>query len=185
MKKIIISILAIFVVATLSAQEKKDMYLAGHLGISTASVSIGSNGSNATKFSLTPEFGYFAAKNFRIGASFSYALSTSSETDSSEHTIAITPNLAYYVRIMKAFYYTPTLEIGFVCGINGKVTSPGFGLGLALGSFEFRPTTKFGLSLNLLTFEYSMRTVKGSKENLNGVSFHLGMSPTLGLKYYF
>ena len=184
MKKIIVSLLAIFAVATLSAQNKGDMYAAGHLGISTASTSVGSQGYNSTQFSLTPEFGYFIAKNFRIGASFTYALSTATYS-TSEHIIAIKPNLAYYIRIMNSFYYTPSLDLGFVCSIADQGTSPGFAFGLSLGSFEFRPTTKFGIAVNLLTFEYNMMKQKGVKEKINAINFRLGVSPTLGLKYYF
>ena len=60
MKKIIVSVLALFTFATtLSAQNKGDMYLGGHLGITTTSITINSIGQNTTQFSLTPEYGYF------------------------------------------------------------------------------------------------------------------------------
>ena len=193
MKKIIVSVLALFAFATtLSAQNKGDMYLGGHLGITTTSITINSIGQNTTQFSLSPEYGYFVAKNFRIGASLSYELTTNgvmmSEGNSTAlHSISITPNIAYYIRIMNSFYYTPSFEIGFVCGIAGGKALPGFGLGLALGSFEFRPSTKFGLSLNILSFNYNMMSYKeeGVKFSVNGVNFSLGMTPSIGLKYYF
>ena len=86
---------------------------------------------------------------------------------------------------MNSFYYAPSLDLGFVCSITDQGTSPGFAFGLALGNFEFRPTTKFGIAVNLLTFEYNMRKMKGVKEKVNGINFSLGVSPTLGLKYYF
>lgn len=192
MKKIVISVLAIFAVATtLSAQNKGDMYLGGHLGIATTSITIDSIGQNSTQFTLTPEYGYFVAKNFRIGATLSYGFTTSGlktgDTTATMHTISINPNIAYYIRVMNSFYYTPGLEVGFVCGVAGGQALPGFGLGLSLGSFEFRPSSKLGLSLNILSFNYMMLNYKnsGTKFNVNGVNFRLGMTPSIGVKYYF
>ena len=184
MKKFIISLLAIISVATLSAQTKGEMYAGGSLGIGTYSLISGNNNITAADFNIAPEFGYFAANNFKIGASISYGLESGNPLT---HTIQIMPNMAYYVRVCDKFYYTPELQFGFVCGIREDISMPGFGLGLSLGSFEFRPTQKFALSVSLLSLQYTLMTYHDNNETLNmsGVNFRFGTTPSVGLKYYF
>ena len=192
MRKIIVTILAVFAIATLSAQDRGEMYLGGNLGISTSSISINKAGTNTTDFIIAPEYGYFVAKNFRVGASAAYTLTTGvatgSENATTLHTLAIMPNVAYYIRIMNSFYYTPSIELGFVCGVASGSVLPGCGLGLSLGSFELRPSSRFGIAFNLLSFEYTMMKYKVGNDQrigVNGVNFRLGMTPSIGLKYYF
>lgn len=75
-----------------------------------------------------------------------------------------------------------------IAGIaGGGIVMPGFGVGLNLGSFEFRPTNKFGVSINLLSFSYALLTYKDEYFNSksNAVNFNLGLSPSVGIKYYF
>ena len=99
------------------------------------------------------------------------------------------PNLAYYVRLCDKFYYTPGLELGFVSTFSKDLSMPGFGLDVNLGSFEFRPTNKLGISMNALSLSYAYRTYKesysGVRINSNAVDFSLGISPSIGVKYYF
>lgn len=184
MKKIIISLLAIISVTTISAQNKGEMYAGGSLGIGTSSLISEGESATSVSFNIAPEFGYFVANNFKIGASISYGLESGNP---STHTLQIMPNMAYYARICDKFYYTPGLQLGFVCGISDGVSMPGFGVGLSLGSFEFRPTQKFALSVSLLSFEYVVMTYRYEdfKFNMSGVNFRLGTTPSVGIKYYF
>lgn len=184
MKKIILSLLAIVSIATLSAQNKGEMYVGGSLGVGTSSLISGSESVTGATFNIAPEFGYFAANNFKVGAAISYGLESG---DPATHSIQIMPNMFYYVRVCDKFYYTPGVELGFVCGISEGVSMPGFGVGLSLGCFEFRPTQKFALSVSLLSFDYMLLTYKGDwgKINVSGVEFRLGTTPSIGLKYYF
>lgn len=184
MKKVILTLLAIISVTTLSAQKKGEMYVGGSIGIGTSSlISEGESITSAT-FNIAPEYGYFAANNFKVGAYISYGLESG---DPSMHTIQIMPNMAYYVRICDKFYYTPGLAFGFVCGVSEGVSMPGFGVGLSLGSFEFRPTQRFALSVSLLSFDYVLMTYRYDdfKLNMSAVNFRLGTTPSVGIKYYF
>lgn len=103
------------------------------------------------------------------------------------------PEAAYYVKIIDKFYYTPTFQFGFACGIMGKtamtesIAMPGFGLGLQLGAFEFRPSPKFGVSLSLLNLEYIFTCYKEDIIDYkhNAIAFRLGGSSSIGLRYYF
>ena len=186
MKKVIISLLAILAVTTLSAQNKGDMYAGGSFGLGTTSLISGGESTTALSFEIAPEYGYFVTNNFKIGASISYGVESGNPV---RHSFQIMPNLAYYVRICDKFYYTPGAELGFVCDVNDGVSMPGFGVGLSLGSFEFRPTEKFGLSVNLLSIDYMLMTYRqrdlNLKLNVNGINFRLGTTPSVGLKYYF
>lgn len=186
MKKLSICLLAIFATSIFctSAQQKGDMYVGGSFGIGTNSSIIDGSSSTSLSFEIAPEFGYFVANNFRIGASLSYGISYNGSTI---HEFTIMPNLAYYLRICDNFYYTPGLELGFALGASSGITMPGFGMGLNLGSFEFRPTKKLGMSVNLLSFSYALMSHKNEyySVNSNSVSFNLGLSPSVGVKYYF
>lgn len=184
MKKLVISLLAIIAVATVSAQQKGEMYAGGSLGVGTTSTILDGSSSTSVTFGIAPEFGYFVAKNFRIGASIAYELGYNG---GAVHSFTIMPNLAYYVEICDKFHYTPGVELGFALAASGGLVMPGFGVGLNLGSFEFRPTNKFGVSINLLSFSYALLTYKDEyfKSKSSAVNFNLGLSPSVGIKYYF
>lgn len=185
MRKIIITLLAVITVtAVSSAQQKGDMYVGGALGVGTTSLIVGGESSTGVSFGIAPTFGYFVADKFKIGGSVAYNVEVG---DSASHAIQVMPNIAYYVELCKNFYYTPGLELGFVCGVTEGITMPGFGVGLSLGSFEFRPTPKFGFEVNLLSFSYVLLTYNDDymRFNSNGVVFDLGLNPSVGLKYYF
>ena len=183
MKKLLVCIVAICTITNLSAQTKGEVYVGGNLGISTASIISGGESASAIKFCIAPEFGYFAANNFKVGVSLGYGI------ENSTHTLEIMPNIEYYAKICDGFYYTPGIGVGFVAGFGEGIAMPGFGLALALGSFEFHPTPKFGLSVSLLSLSYTHLTYKddyyGLRLNTNGVNFNLGINPSVGLKYYF
>ena len=188
MKKICICLLAILSTSAIcaSAQTKGDMFVGGNLGISTTSFIVEGESSTGLNFNIAPEFGYFVADNLKIGASISYGIEFA---DYATHTLSVLPNIAYYVKVCDNFYYTPGVELGFAAGFTEDLSMPGFGLGVNLGSFEFRPTNKFGLSMNLLSLSYVLLTYKdkdyGVRFNSNGVNFNLGVSPSIGIKCYF
>ena len=183
MKRFFISLLAIISVATLSAQNRGEVFAGGSIGIGTTSFISSGKSMTDTNFNIAPEFGYFAINNLKIGASISYGL----VSGESRHTIQIMPNIAYHLLICDKFYYTPGIALGFMCNLSKDVSMPGFGLGLSLGSFEFRPTPKLGFSINLLAFEYSIMTSRYEdvKLKISGVNFRLGSTPSIGVRYYF
>ena len=158
---------------TSAAQEKGDKYIGGNMKFAVSSA--GSNGymSTGTYFSIAPEFGYFITDKIKVGGEISYELS------SNAHVIAITPNIAYYQRIIDKLYYTPQLSIGGGVGIYSGYEAGIFTISLNLALFEYRPTAKFGISTSLINLSYSLidRTD----------SFNLGIlySPSIGFHYYF
>lgn len=196
MKKLLTCLLAIVAVSTLSAQQKGEMYFGGSIGVVT-STSIASE-TSATGFglSLEPEFGGFVADKFCIGFSVGYGLETANRTFAALHALGVMPKMAYYVRLADNFYYTPTLQFGFVCGLTKEmsgcivetITMPGFGVGLSLAGFEFRPTPKFGITLSLLELNYTYLNYKendyATYQN-SSIDFRFGGSSTIGLRCYF
>ena len=117
----------------------------------------------------------------RVGGSIGYQLiSSDGETT---HGLTAGPSLAYYVRLCDRFYYTPQLAVGFAFASTDGTSGYGFDAGLSLGAFEIRPSAHIGLSVSLLTLGYSYLSYSGT--GVNGVSFQLGISPTVGFKYYF
>lgn len=182
MKKLLFPVLALMLcIPTLSAQSKGDKYVGGIIGITTTSISIDGSSASQTTFGFAPKFGYFASDKLRIGGSIGYQLiSANGETT---HGLTAGPSLAYYVRLCDRFYYTPQLAVGFAFASTDGTSGYGFDAGLSLGAFEIRPSSHIGLSIGLLTLDYSYLSYSGT--GVNGVSFQLGISPTVGFKYYF
>ncbi|MBR0339247.1 MAG: outer membrane beta-barrel protein [Alistipes sp.] len=183
MKKLFITLIALCSITALSAQNKNEMYVGGHIGVTTSSLMLDNNRATSVGFGIAPEYGYFAARNLRIGASVAY------EFEDKIHTLEVMPNIAYYVEICDGFYYTPTLELGLSVSVMDDIGMPGFGIGLSLGSFEFRPTPKLGVAIDLLSLSYAMLTYEDHDYDLNittrSVNFDFGVSPSIGIKYYF
>ena len=182
-KKLFISILALCTISAVSAQRKGEMYVGGNVGVTTSSLMLNKVNTTSVGFGIAPEYGYFAARNLRIGASLSYAY------EDAIHTVEVMPNIAYYVEICDGFYYTPTLALGLSVSVTDNIGMPGFGVGLSLGSFEFRPTPRLGVSVDLLSLSYAMLSYEDHDLDLDittrSVNFNFGISPSVGIKYYF
>lgn len=184
MKRLIICALAFLAVSvqSVSAQDKGDKYVGGMLGVGVSANFVEGISSTATNVGIAPEFGYFVANKLKVGAGIGYSLSISGATT---HVLTVSPNVAYYVKLCNNFYYTPAFEIGFAYGHSEGLDGVGFGLGLSLAGFEFRPSTHFGLSVNLLSLNYVFLSYPDYGVNSNGVTFNLGVNPSVGVKYYF
>lgn len=183
MKRVIIFLLAVICTTTIYAQNKGDKYIGGNVGVSTTAIISDGAGSAGISLSIQPEFGYFIAENFKVGASFGYGY------NSDTHSIALTPNLAYYVKVCDNLYYVPGIEAGFVLGVSGGIAMPGFGIGASLGRFEFKPKQKFGISVDMLSFAYVSLTYRdvytGTRFTSNCLNFNFIANPTISVKYYF
>lgn len=162
MKKYLLSLMALCCSAVLFAQEKGEMYLGGTLDLSvgtqktilsSGSISESADNPMTTSFGLGVEYAYFAAKNFRLALSVSYGMS-SQPTDkvgnkwyrTNTNLFSINPNIAYYVKIVDKFYYTP--EIGVSFGF-GNIKSP-----LTETSTYTSPYSTWDIYANLIAFEY-------------------------------
>ncbi len=172
-QKIILLLLCCIAIGELHAQEKGEMFWGGKAGIGIQSHM---DSEVYASFNLAPEFGYFVAKNFRIGAQVEYGIFN---VDSAYHLFTIGPRFAYYVKLVDRLYYVP--EIGFygAMGVDGGYTAGGIGVDINLFSLEFRPTSRIGLALNVASLQYiNMNEVDSLELNLAG-------STQIGFRYYF
>ena len=174
MKKVLYLLLCLSAMftGTVMAQEKGEMFVGGSLGLGITTIN--DEGTAAT-FKIAPEYAYFVADNFRVGAdlSFSYA--------DELITFAIEPTFSYYVRLVDKLYYTPELRIG-----GGLISSDGysaglFTFGLDLFALEFMPTNQIGLSLSLVNISFMALP----EYELNTFNFSLISSPQFSFRYYF
>lgn len=186
MKRILIcSILFIASLSVASAQQKGDKYIGGSLHLATAtSISDGSSSTNV-EFGLAPEFSYFVANKFRVGLSASYSLAHSIDFNITAHTLAIGPNIAYYVKLSDNFYYTPEFFIGFTYSGDKYLDSYGCGIALSIVGFEFKPKPNIGIAFNVLSLGYTFLSLPDWDISTNGLSFQLGLKSSIGFKYYF
>lgn len=169
MKRLFIAAVILFLsYNAASAQQKGDVYLGGMAGLA---IQAGSSGLSAG-FALQPEFGYFVADKWRVGASIGYSYN-------GIHTLTVLPNFAYYARLCDGMYYTPGAEAGFVMAAKGGAY-PGFDIALSLFSLEFRPTKHFGFTANLASLNFMAVTSAGWSTTLS-----IGANHSFGVKYYF
>ena len=178
MKKFLVIVVAMVLCSSAAfAQQKGDKYIGGSAGVVIQSIGIDGDSAVAAGFGIQPEFGYFVADKLKLGVSLGYGI------DSGMHTFTLMPNISYYARLCDGLYYTPGLELGFAMGASEGFVVPGFGLSAHLFTLEFRPSEHFGFSANLLSLNFVALTSGGATVSV--VDFNLGMSPTVGFKYYF
>lgn len=184
MKRLIFFALASIVsLQAASAQQKGEKYIGGYLGISTSSTSISSLPSTtSTVFGIAPEFGGFVTDRLRLSGAIAYELVSESDPT---HALTIGPSVAYYVRLCDKFYYTPEVGIGFAYTSTSDLKGYGFTTRLALVAAELRPSARLGISFSLLALDYTQLSFPDMDISGSSVQFNLGISPTIGFKYYF
>ena len=153
----VVAVLSMFA-ATANAQSKGDMYVGGNLGLRVSS---------GTTFTINPEFGYFVADKWKVGAELGFT--------TVGNRFSVMASGAYYLRIVDNLYYTPGVAIGGGFAKNAN----SFTVDLRLGAIEFQPVDNIALSLNVVNLDYT-RIYKS-----NNVAFNLLYSPSIGFRYYF
>lgn len=174
MKKItfLFVVMAMFAL-TSSAQKKEQMYVGGTLGFSIQNYSSNGYSTSATSFNITPEFGYFFADRFKVGAELGYALS------GGVHTLLVMPNIAYYLPIVDKLYYTPQFSVGGGIVAASGYANAAFAMSLNLAAIEYQPAQNMAISLSLVDLSYTRAN------QTNGIGFYFLTTPTVGFRYYF
>ena len=208
------SILLACTTFSVSAQEKGEMSLGGQLNLSTGSIAqsfVNNRGlreetksPSNTSFMLGVGYDYFAAKNFRIAIWVGYELAAEpSEKVGSKwyyntaNLFHIDPSIAYYVKIVNNFFYTPTIylpfNIGYVKVPVSESTSTvvpclGGGIYAYPVSFEFRITEHFAMECGYGYLGFTSTKVQnvntGADIITNTFAFKLN-SLSICAKYYF
>lgn len=200
--------LAIITCGSVSAQKKGEVSIGGIIGISGGYSSVRSAESGtpaSTSFSAGGEFGWFFADNWRLGASVQYALESNPYDESSDgwlrqntNLVLVGPDLTYYLKIRDGFFFTPGVAMfGTVGSVKVETRDiyvsknvVGYGVELAPGAFEFRPTPHFAFSVSFLTLGYSFTNIKKVGQNdydvkTDVLTYNLAIQPSIGLRYYF
>lgn len=112
--------------------------------------------------------------------------------------VLVVPDLAYYLKIRDGFFFTPQVTVFGTVGSVKVETADiyvskdvvGYGVELAPGAFEFRPTPHFAFSVRFLTLGYSFTNIKKVGQNdydikTDVVTYNLAIQPSIGLRYYF
>ena len=146
MKKIIVLLFCLSAIcaSNVFAQKKGDMYVGGTVGFGLTTYT-----SEEVKLSdftgiITPEYSYFVADNFRIGAELSFNLADNGAI------FNLSPSFAYYLELVDNFYFTPEITIGGGLIAGKNLALGAFSLGINLVGFELRPTKHVGISLNMI-----------------------------------
>lgn len=176
MKKIVVLLVCLSAIfaSNVFAQVKGDMYVGGTVGFGVTTYT-----NEAVKLSdftgiIIPEFSYFFADNFRIGADLSLNFADNGGI------FTLSPSFAYYVELLDNFYYTPEITIGggFIAGKNLALGT--FSLGINLIGFEFKPLKHIGISVNVDNSSYIFMP----KDSSSSVHFAILPSVALGFRYY-
>ncbi len=198
MKKIILSVAAVFAFGFANAQEKEEVkggmgYAKGNMFISGA-VSIGSEKTGdvkSTGFEIEPKFGYFVTNNIAVGAKVGYT------SDKAENALGDTMDQSKMtLGAFGRYYFAPASQfslfgqLGFdYSTVDNKLTDIkeneiGVGLGLGLSYFM---SNNFAIEASWAGLEYTSNDNGG-----NGVdktsNFGLGLdmrSINFGLTYKF
>ena len=184
MKKLLCCTLFIFVSCTIvSAQKQGEMFVGGIMGVSTASFSADDTDNSNTYFRLAPEFGYFVRDKLRIGGSLGYSFAPLEGRTT--HTLTLGPNIAYYFKLCDRIYYAPEVGLRFAYASFDGVSGFGLDTEFKLGAFEYCHSGKWGIALNLMSLNYTTLSFSGENATSNDIKFQLGISPTVGFRYYF
>jgi len=140
MKRILLFTL-LFIGLNAQAQLDKNTMMAGGSLTFNRYTPKNSNGTSSTWFSLNPDFGYFVADNFAVGAGFSF-----NGYGSGNNIVYFSPYLRYYV---KKFYLQSKFEYGRLNSQSNSNLS--FDLGYALflnDNVALEPAFYFSQNLN-------------------------------------
>lgn len=176
MKKFVVLLLCLSAICAgdVLAQKKGDMYVGGTVGFGVTTYT-----SEEVKLSdftgiVTPEYAYFVADNFRIGADLSCSLADNGGI------FNLSPTFAYYLELLDNFYFTPEITIGGGVIVGKDLALGAFSLGINLIGFELRPSKHIGISLNVDNSSYFFLP----KDSSSSMHFAILPSVALGFRYY-
>lgn len=179
MKRSLLLVVALCLLSSwgVSAQKRGDMYIGGSAGLAVSAQFVDGISAAGVGVEIAPEFGYFVNDHLKLGANLGYAY------QSEINILTLGPDLTYYIPLCEGLYYTPGVTCQFAMAIVDGMGLLGVGAGLNLFALEFRPTKHFGFSASVVSLTYV--GLFKSYASLNTVSFGLGVSPSVGFKYYF
>lgn len=198
MKKVILTVAAVFALSFANAQEKSsegfskgNLFMSGSINLSNSKWAASGNYEESA-FTLAPSLGYFVSENFALGIGLNVSNSTAKATTNSTETKTSTVGLA----LMGRYYFTPSSKFStFVHGEfdyltmtmdPGSLKVNGLGLGVAPG-FNYFVSKNLALETSFAILNYSTAKVDvaGAEAATN---FKLGIDLSrinFGLAYKF
>lgn len=192
MKKIVLSIAALFVFVATFAQTKGEKYIAATASASFGSQDVATHNVLSTDNAKSPlgstisiqgELGVFIADKVRVGLAIGVPFTSTPTTQSGSDWlyaktlgINITPNLAFYGRITDSFFYAPELGFAYetgryeedvVASYSFDAKYSGWGVSANLLSFEFRINPQIALGVSAGALSYLKVTVKADTSAAN------------------
>ncbi|MEO0037857.1 MAG: hypothetical protein RIQ59_1068 [Bacteroidota bacterium] len=200
MKKIVLTVAAVFVLSFANAQDKKesdegfskgDVFMSGSFNISNSKWASSGNYEESA-FTFAPSLGYFVSENFALGLGLNLSNSSAKATSSSAESKTSTVGLA----LMGRYYFTPSSKFSsFVHGEfdyltmtmdPGSLKANGYGFAIAPG-FNYFVSKNLALetSIGMLSYASAKADVAGAQASTN---FKLGLDFSkinFGLSYKF
>jgi len=176
MKKILMTLAAVCVAATMNAQ----VYVGGGVGFGTTS----HDGNTKTSFKILPEIGYNLDENWAVGITFGYS-QDKSYADVKTKMFQVSPYVRYtFVKLDKVnIFVDGAVDYIHTAVDDAKVN--GFGIGLKPGvAVNLNDKLSFVSHLGFLGYQYSKGNEDGAKA-YNTFGFDFDNNISFGLYYNF
>lgn len=179
MKKIMMTLAALAVAATMNAQ----VYVGGGVGFSTAS----NDGNSTTSFKIIPEIGYNLDENLAVGISFGYAQNETklNGVKTTNKEFEISPYLRYtFLKLDRVnVFFDGGLTYNHQDNAGTKINS--FGIGIKPGvAVNLNEKLSFVAHVGFLGYENDK--VKGDDKSANTFGLDLsGNNLSFGVYYNF
>ena len=199
MKKIILTVAAVFALTFANAQDKKeggfgyakgDIVLGGNIKMSSSTTDVGGVSTKTSSSEIGPDVAYFIDDNFALELGLSFGSSKVGTTTTATSNIAVGARY-YFLNLGERFKTYTSFGLNFGSDDNGgagdKTSTLGFGAGLGMNYFlTSKVAINFGLA-NVISYDSSKTgSVKTSEMNVNLNEFNNFFStPTFGVAYKF
>ncbi len=176
MKKIMMTLAAVCVAATMNAQ----VYLGGSVGFQTTS----HDGNSTSSLKILPEIGYNLDENWAVGITLGYA-QDKSYSDVKEKMFQISPYVRYTVAKLDKVNIFVDGAVGYLHYDNDGAKSNAFEVGLKPGvSVNLNDKLSFVSHFGFLSYQYAKADTEGAKA-YNTFGFDLSSNVSFGLYYNF
>ncbi len=176
MKKIMMTLAAVCVAATMNAQ----VYVGGSLGFGTTS----HDGNSSTSFKILPEIGYNLDENWAVGITVGYS-QDKDYADVKNKMFQVSPYARYtFAKFDKVNLFVDG-AVDYLHYDYDGAKSNGFGVGLKPGvAVNLNDKLSFVSHLGFLGYEYRKADADGAKA-YNTFGFDLSNNISFGLYYNF
>lgn len=200
MKKIILTVAAVFALSFANAQDKKesgfgyakgDIVLGGNIKMSSSTDEVGGVSTKSSSSMIGPDVAYFVSDNFALELGLAIGNSTVGSASRATSNIAVGARY-YFLNLGERFKTYTNFGLNFGSDDNGgngaeKTSTLGFGAGIGMNYFlTSKIAINFGLG-NVISYD-SEKTgnFSSSSMNINLNEFENFFStPTFGVAYKF